>query len=90
MNENEIKEEELQRQQFELIKKAALFKYLSKEARERLNRVKIAHPELAEKVELAIIQAVQLGQINEQITDEQLKRILSEIAENKKTRIIKK
>jgi programmed cell death protein 5 len=93
MNEDEAKkyqEQMLQKQQLELIKKAALFKYLSKEARERLNNIKIVRPELAEKVEMAVMQAIQLGQLGGQITDEQLKRILTEVMESKKFRILKK
>jgi len=79
--------EEMQKQQLELVKKAALLKYLSKEARERLNRVKIVKPELAEKVEIALLQAVQMGQLKEIINDAQLKNILSEVSEQKEYRI---
>ena len=92
MNADEIKkyEEHAQQQQIELIKKAALFKYLTKEARERLGRVKVVRPELAGKVELALLQAIQLGQLSTVITDEQLKKILTEVTENKKIRILRK
>jgi len=92
MNADEIKKyhEQLQRQQIEAVKKAALLKYLDKEARERLNMVKVAHPELAEKVELALFQAVQLGQISGIITDIQLKNILTEVTEKKQMRILRK
>ena len=83
-------QEHAQRQQTEVVKKAALLKYLTKEARERLNRVKVGHPELAEKVELALLQAIQLGQLRGMITDQQLRNILEEVTiEKKGFRILK-
>jgi programmed cell death protein 5 len=92
MNPDELKkyQEQLQQQQAEVFKKAALFKYLTKEARERLNRIKVVRPELAGKVELALLQAVQLGQINGIITDTQLKNILTEVTEKKQMRILRR
>jgi programmed cell death protein 5 len=92
MNADELKkyQEQLQQQQAEAIKKAALLKYLTKEARERLNRIKIVRPELAGKVELALLQAVQMGQVNGIITDEQLKKILTEVTEKKQIRILRR
>ena len=83
-------QEEMQKQQIELVKKAALLKYLSKDARERLNRVKTVKPELAEKVEIALIQAIQIGQIKEIIDDAQLKKILLEVTDQKEFNIRRK
>lgn len=92
MNAEEIKkyQEQLQQQQAEAVRKTALLKYMSKEARERLNRIKVVRPELAEKVELALLQAVQLGQIRDAVTDVQLKNILTEVTEKKQMRILRK
>jgi programmed cell death protein 5 len=73
----------LQQQQMEVVKKAALLKFMSKEARERLNRIKVVKPEIAEKIELALLQALQLGQIKEELSDEQLKQILQEVSQKK-------
>lgn len=77
----------MQKQQMQVIKKVATLRYMTKEARERLNRVRIVKPELAEHVELALIQAIQLGQIRENITDEQLKKILEEIIQSKQKHV---
>jgi len=84
-----MNEEEIRKQQLEIMKRAAVLRYLTKEARERLNRVRAVYPDLAEKVELALLQSLQYGEIGE-INDEQLKRILSELSSNKKKfRILK-
>ena len=63
-------------QNLDRAKKSAVQKFLTKEARERLFAVKTAHPDLAEKVELAILGAVQAGNLKTEITEEQLKEIL--------------
>lgn len=73
----------IQKQQVQMITKAALLRYMTKDARERLNRVKIVKPAIAEQVELALIQALKLGQIKDRITDVQLKQILEEINQPK-------
>ncbi len=63
-------------QNLDRAKKSAVQKFLTKEARERLFAVKTVHPDLAEKVELAILGAVQAGNLKTEITEEQLKEIL--------------
>ena len=83
-------QKELERQQYELIKKAAMLKYMTKGARERLNRVKLVKPEVAEKIENALIQAIQAGQIRGQITEQQIISILNEINERKNFRILRR
>ena len=89
MNEEKYKKE-IEKQQMELLKKAATLKYMTKEARERLNRVRIIKPELAEKVEMALLQAIQAGQIRNRISESQIIKILEEISEKKKFRIMRK
>jgi programmed cell death protein 5 len=89
MNREEYKKE-IEKQQMELLKKAATLKYMTKEARERLNHVKIIKPELAEKVEVSLLQAIQAGQIRNRISESQIIKILEEINERKKFRIIRK
>lgn len=79
----------LKKQQIEVLKKAATLKFMTKKARERLNRIKMVKPEVAEKVEFAIIQAVQTGQIKDRINETQLVSILKEINESKKFNILK-
>jgi programmed cell death protein 5 len=77
----------LQKQQMQVVKKVATLRYMTKEARERLSRVKLVKPELAEQVEMALIQAIQLGQIKESISDSQLKTILEQITQTKRKHV---
>jgi len=80
---NEIeRQKEIQR-----IKKIVLSRILTKEANERLARLKLVKPELANQLELYLVQLYRAGQIRSVITDEQIKNILSQIAEKKNFRI---
>ncbi|MFH0869348.1 MAG: DNA-binding protein [archaeon] len=76
-------------QQIEGVKKTVLQRYLTKEARERLGNVRIGNPMVAEQVELALFEAVQAGQIREQIDDSKLKEILSRVSAKKGFKIIR-
>ncbi len=88
--------EELQRQQemqkqIEMQKKAILRAILEPEARERLSRLKLAHPEIAESVENQLIVLAQSGRLNQRITDEMLVEILRKVApKRRETKIIRK
>ncbi|MGB9828143.1 MAG: DNA-binding protein, partial [Thermosphaera sp.] len=59
------------------------------EARERLNNIRLVKPELAEALEQQIIALAQAGRIPVPVTDEFLKKILSELYEHsrRETRI---
>ncbi len=82
--------EELQKmQQLEAMKKIILKKVLTKEATERLGRIKLVKPEIANQLELYLVQLYQSGKIGAMITDEQLKTILEQIATKQKFRILK-
>jgi programmed cell death protein 5 len=83
----EISLEELKK--MEEMKKVILKKILSKEAAERLARVKLVKPELANEIELYLVQLYQAGKINEEISEEQIKLILGRLSQRKKFRIIK-
>ncbi|ADT84073.1 MULTISPECIES: DNA-binding protein [Thermococcus] len=74
-------QEEAARQQAELEAQiqAILRRILTPEARERLSRVKLVRPELAQQVELILVQLYQAGQIREKIDDAKLKKILAQI-----------
>ncbi|MEM5791052.1 MAG: DNA-binding protein [Candidatus Aenigmatarchaeota archaeon] len=72
------------------MKKDVLKKVLSKEAFERLGRIRLVKPEMASQLELYLIQLFQTGKIKNQISDEQLKAILEKLDSKPKFRIIKK
>lgn len=74
----------------ESIKEAALFNFMSKEARERYRRVEMSHPDNANKALMILMQAIQKGKVK-QVNDELLKRVLAELNSNKmEYNIIKK
>lgn len=77
-------------QKIEQIKKMILRNILTKEARERLNRIKLVKPELAMQLELYLVQMYQSGKLRGQMTDEQLKDILQMLSSEKNFKIIKK
>lgn len=76
-------------QKLEVMKKMVLKKVLSKEATERLGRIKLVKPEIANQLELYLVQLYQTGKIGKAITDEQLKMILEQIATKQKFRILR-
>ncbi|MFX1465484.1 MAG: DNA-binding protein [Promethearchaeota archaeon] len=79
------KERQAQMQQeLEAQKQAILRQILTPEARERLNRIKIVKPELAEAVELQLIQLAQAGRLGNVLTDEQLKTILRRLTDKQR------
>jgi programmed cell death protein 5 len=86
MNE-EISLEELKR--IEELKKIVLKKILTKDAFERLSRIRLVKPELAGQLELYLVQLYQAGKLKENISDEQLKMILETLTSGKSFKIIK-
>lgn len=74
-------------QKIEQMKKEVMHKILSKEASERLGRLKLVKPDLANKLELYLLQLYQNGQIKSVITDEQIKTVLESITKKKEFRI---
>jgi len=71
--------------EFESLKKETLRKVLTKEALERLGRVKMANPIVASQLEMYLFQLSQTGQLKETIDDAKLKNILSVLMPYKKT-----
>jgi programmed cell death protein 5 len=90
MLQDSMDEQERQKQEFEEQKKAILRKILTTEARERLGRIKIARPDLAENVENQLIMLAQNDQLKNKINDEQLRLILSKILPKKRDFKIKR
>jgi DNA-binding TFAR19-related protein (PDSD5 family) len=77
-----------ERAQLEAAKKTILMKILDKNAYERLARVRIANPTLADQVELYLIQRAE--QIKEPIEDEKLKTLLAALITKRKTKIMRR
>ncbi len=65
-------------------KKEALRKILTKEARERLNTVKLTNKEVVDQLETYLVQLSQSGQLREKIDEEKLKKILRSIKDEQK------
>ena len=83
-------EEEARDKEFEEQKKAILRKILTTEARERLGRVKVARPEVAENIENHLIMLAQSGRLKNKINDGQLREILSKLIPRKRDISIKR
>jgi len=75
----EAKAREEERRRIELERQAVLLKILTPEARQRLANLRLIKPELVEMVEIQLIQLAQSGRIPLPITDNMLKRFLTEI-----------
>jgi programmed cell death protein 5 len=79
-----MEEQEQQRQEFEEQKKQILRTILTASARERLGRIKVARPEIAEAIENQIIMLAQSGKLQNKINDEQLRMLLSKALPKKR------
>lgn len=90
MQSQEAFEEDQNKKEFEEQKKAVLRQILTNEARERLGRIKIARPEIAENIENQLIMFAQSGQLRSKINDEQLREILSKFIPKKRDIKIKR
>ena len=74
-------------EQLEKLKKVVMNKILTKEAIERLGRIRLVKPELATQLELYLMQLYQSGQIKNMIDDSQLKKILNSLTSKKQYNI---
>lgn len=84
MNENELSE-------FEAVKKDVMRKILTKEAIERIGRIRVANPLVATQLEVYLFQLYQSGKLKEAIDDKKLKQILEVLVpERKKIKIKRK
>ena len=85
-----LEEQELQKKQVEEQKKAVLRSIMTNPARERLARIKMARPEVAEAIENQLIMIAQSGQLKNKINDEQLRVLLTKIIPKKRDIKIKR
>jgi programmed cell death protein 5 len=87
---NNITPEQMQQlEEFEKLKKVVMRKLLTRDAIERLGRIRLVKPELATELEVYLIQLYQSGQIKNVIDDTQLRKILDSITQKPKFKIIK-
>ncbi len=77
-------EEDRRRLEEEAAKQNLLRQILEPEARERLARIKLARPELAEAVENQLILLAQSGRLTRMITDDELKSILASLTSKRR------
>jgi programmed cell death protein 5 len=75
--------------QVEAMKRAVMQKILTKEARERLNRLRLVKPEVAAQLELYLVQLYQSGKLAAQLSDEQLKSVLGMLLSEKRFKIVR-
>ena len=69
-----------QAQRMEAQKQGVLRQILTPEARDRLANVRLANPQMAESVEMQLIQLAQSGRLRGVIDDTMLRNILAQIA----------
>lgn len=79
----EARRREEERRRFEEAKENILRAILTPEARSRLSNIKMVRPDLAERVELHLIQLAQAQRLKAPVTDEQLKELLRVIQSRK-------
>ncbi len=88
MSDHPVSQEEVQRTEF--ARKMIIRKILSKQAMERLARVKLVKPDLALQLEDYLISLHRAGKVRSEVSEEQMKAILETISGiNPPTRSIK-
>lgn len=70
---------EQQAAEVEAQKEAILRQILTPEARQRLTNIKMVRPQVAEQIEVQLIQLAGSGRLRSRVTDEQLKALLKQI-----------
>jgi programmed cell death protein 5 len=88
--ENLEEQQDLQKKQMDEQKKAILRSVMTPDARQRLGRIKVARPEIAESIENQLIMIAQSGQLNNKIDDRQLQMLLKRIMPKKRDIKIKR
>ncbi|SCG86275.1 DNA-binding protein [Methanobacterium congolense] len=76
--------QERMRQELEAQKRQAMMQILTPEARSRLANIRLTKPEFVDQIELQLIQLAQMGRIKSQISDDELKVLLTKLAGQKR------
>ena len=76
--------QEAQARQVEAQRQALLRQILTPEARERLGRIELAYPEVAQSVEDQLIALAQAGRVQQAIDDRTLQEILRRVVPKKR------
>jgi len=76
--------QEQQRQQVENQLQNAMRQILTPEARDRLNNIRLANPQMGQQIEMQLVQLAQNGRIPVPVDDEMLKTILGQITPKKR------
>ncbi len=80
-----VEEEREEKEQGE--RKEILRRIMTPEARERLSRVRLVKPELAQQIEDQLIYLAQSGRLRSQVDDAMLKKILAQLQQDKDIKI---
>lgn len=81
--------EEEEQQELEQMKKIILKKVLDRSAIERMGRIRLVKPEVANQLELYLMQLYQAGKLKNVITEQQLIMILDSLSAKKEFKILK-
>ena len=78
-------DQQSQQAQQDAQKQALLRRYLTDEARKRLNTIRMSKPQFADQVERQILALAQSGRLSGQIDDEKMKQLLRELKPDEKS-----
>ncbi|MFX1271628.1 MAG: DNA-binding protein [Promethearchaeota archaeon] len=84
--EEQVREQQIAEAQAQ--KEAILRQILTPEARSRLTNIRMVKPQVAEQIELQLIQLASSGRLRARVTDEQLKKLLQQITGKERERKI--
>ena len=85
-----FEQQEAQQKEFEEKKKMILRSILTTKAKERLSNIKLARPQIGEQIENQLIILAQSGRLQQKITDQQLRDLLSKLMPKKRDINIKR
>ena len=77
-------QQQQQEQQAEMQLQNAMRQILTPEARDRLNNIKLANPQMGQQIEMQLVQLAQSGRIPVPVDDEMLRNILGQITPKKR------